>query len=64
MSLADKVWKNKRVADLEDLVVAELARAAGRSTWEQFMKLDGILTGIGDGADARLAYQMSYPVLA
>ncbi len=62
VSLADKIWKNKRVSGLEDLVVAELAHASGRAAWEEFMNLDEILTRIGDGAEERLAYQMSYPV--
>jgi hypothetical protein len=62
VSLADKVWKNKRVPDLEDLVVARLAQAGGRPVWEEFMALDDLLARIGDGADQRLAYQMSYPV--
>jgi hypothetical protein len=62
VSLADKIWKNKRVADLEDLVVVQLFGASGRTPWEEFMNLDQILTGIGDGADARLAYQMSHPI--
>ncbi len=62
VSLADKIWKNKRVADLEDLVVAALARAGGRTVWEEFMSLDEALTRIGDAAEERLAYQMSHPV--
>lgn len=62
VSLADKVWKNKRVAALEDLVVARLAGASGREVWEEFMALDELLTRIGDGADRRLAFQASFPV--
>lgn len=62
VSLADKVWKNKRVTELEDLVVALLAGADGRAAWEWFMELDEVLTEIGDGADRRLAYQMSHPL--
>ncbi|MFE9500171.1 HD domain-containing protein [Streptomyces collinus] len=62
VSLADKVWKNKRVSELEDLVVARLAGADGRAAWEWFMELDEVLTEIGDGADRRLAYQMSHPL--
>ncbi|MFG2867085.1 HD domain-containing protein [Streptomyces sp. NPDC048338] len=64
VSLADKIWKNKRVAELEDLVVDALSRAGGRARWEEFMALDETLTRIGDGAGERLAYQMSYPVAA
>ncbi|WP_418960729.1 HD domain-containing protein [Streptomyces tritici] len=62
VSLADKVWKNKRVAELEDRVVAELAGAAGLPAWEAFLRLDEVLTRIGDGAEERLAYQAAHPV--
>lgn len=62
VSLADKVWKNKRVPGLEDLVVAELARAGGRPVWEEFLALDTFLTGVGEDADRRLAWQAAHPV--
>jgi hypothetical protein len=62
VSLADKVWKNKRVPALEDLFVARLVAAGGRAAWEEFLELDELLTRIGEGADARLAFQASYPV--
>ena len=63
VSVADKIWKNKRVPDLEDLVVTRLAEASGRTPWEEFLALDDILTSIGNGADQRLAFQASYPPL-
>ncbi|MET8978363.1 HD domain-containing protein [Streptomyces sp. NPDC004539] len=62
VSLADKIWKNKRVPDLEDLVVAELSRACGRPLWQVFMELDETLTRIGEDADRRLAWQAAHPV--
>ncbi|WP_406005396.1 HD domain-containing protein [Streptomyces sp. NBC_00637] len=62
VSLADKVWKNKRVTDLEDLVVAELSRAGGRPVWQEFLDLDEFLTEVGEGADLRLAWQAAFPV--
>ncbi|WP_030160928.1 HD domain-containing protein [Streptomyces sp. NRRL S-244] len=62
VSLADKIWKNKRVPDLEDLVVARLAAATGRAAWEEFIALDEVLARIGDGADGRLAFQASFPI--
>lgn len=61
VSVADKVWKNKRVPDLEDLVVARLAESSGRTSWEEFLALDDILTLIGNRADQRLAFQARYP---
>ncbi|MET9099019.1 HD domain-containing protein [Streptomyces antibioticus] len=62
VSLADKVWKNKRVPGLEDLVVAELARVGGRPVWEEFLALDAFLTDVGEDADRRLAWQAGHPV--
>lgn len=63
ISVADKVWKNKRVPDLEDLVVSRLAEASGRSAWEEFLAFDDLLTSIGEDADGRLAFQAAYPVV-
>ena len=61
VSVADKVWKNKRVPDLEDLLIPRLAEASGRTAWEEFLALDDILASIGNGADQRLAFQARYP---
>ncbi|WP_313888368.1 HD domain-containing protein [Lentzea alba] len=62
VSLADKVWKAKRVQDLEELVTARLAAASDQEPWEVFLALDDELDRIASGADARLAYQSSHPV--
>jgi hypothetical protein len=61
VSVADKVWKNKRVPDLEGRLVASLAHASGRDAWQEFADLDTLLEAIGDGADDRLAFQASFP---
>lgn len=62
VSLADKVWKNKRVSELEDLVIGRLAGASGRPVWEEFLALDDLLVSLGAGADRRLAFQAVHPV--
>ncbi|WP_431904509.1 HD domain-containing protein [Nonomuraea sp. bgisy101] len=62
VSLADKIWKNKRVPDLEDLIVARLSEATGRAAWEEFIALDEVLSRIGDRTDERLAFQASFPI--
>ncbi|MFE9764665.1 HD domain-containing protein [Streptomyces sp. NPDC005808] len=62
VSVADKVWKNKRVPELEDLVVGRLSEASGRTRWEEFLALDDLLGAVGEGADRRLAFQAAYPV--
>lgn len=61
VSLADKVWKGKRVADLEQLVVDRLAPAGGQEPWEALLALDDVLDRIAAGADGRLAFQGSFP---
>jgi hypothetical protein len=43
VSVSDKVWKGKRVDDLEQLLIDVLASATGRSKWETFMELDDVL---------------------
>jgi len=62
VSLADKIWKEKRVTDLEDLFVNRLAAANGRNSWEEFLAVDDLFTSIGQEADQRLAFQASYRV--
>ncbi|WP_042440515.1 HD domain-containing protein [Streptacidiphilus albus] len=62
VSTADKVWKNKRVPELENLLVARLSAASGQPAWEVFLALDEALERIGDGATHRLAFQSAYPV--
>lgn len=64
VSTADKIWKSKRVPELEDLVISRLAQATGRQHWEEFLALDELLGHIGNGADHRLAFQASFPVQA
>lgn len=62
VSLADKVWKARRVPDLEQLVTERLAAVAGQEPWEVFLALDDELDRIASSADARLAFQASHPV--
>jgi hypothetical protein len=62
VSLADKIWKGKRVADLEDLVITQLAASCGVERWQAFADLDDILDHLAADAGERLAYQASFPV--
>jgi hypothetical protein len=62
VTLADKVWKAKRVPDLEELVVDRLAAATRVERWEAFLSLDDILDRLATDADRRLAYQAGYPI--
>jgi hypothetical protein len=62
VSLADKVWKGKRVPELEQLIVDHLAAASRQEPWEVFMALDDILGELAEGADQRLAFQAQHPI--
>jgi hypothetical protein len=62
VSLADKVWKAKRVPDLEQLLVDRFATASGEPGWLAYMALDGELDRIAARADHRLAIQSSHPI--
>ncbi|MEU4744378.1 phosphohydrolase [Actinosynnema sp. NPDC023658] len=62
VSPADKVWKGKRVPDLEQLVVNHLAEPDARLHWQVFMALDDELDRIAQDAPRRLAFQSSHPV--
>ncbi|MGW7541578.1 HD domain-containing protein [Streptomyces sp. NPDC054770] len=64
VSTADKVWKDKRVAGLEDRLVTALSGATGREPWEEYLALDDLLTRIGADAAPRLAFQSAFPVRA
>lgn len=64
VSLADNVWKAKRVAGLEDRVVAQLTATTGEAAWQGFMDLDDVLTQIAGRADDRLAFQARYSITA
>jgi hypothetical protein len=59
VSLADKVWKAARVEDLEQHVATYL----GGAPWQAFMELDDLLQELAAGADERLAFQASYPIV-
>ena len=62
VSLADKIWKGKRVPELENLLVTRLAEASGQEPWQEFVALDELLERISADAGSRLAFQASFPV--
>jgi HD superfamily phosphodiesterase len=62
VSLADKVWKAKRVADLEDQIVKRICATSGERPWQAFLALDDVSARIVRDADARLAFQARHPI--
>ncbi|WP_432976371.1 HD domain-containing protein [Dactylosporangium sp. CA-233914] len=62
VTLADKVWKGRREAGLEEKVAQVVAGALGEPVWAVYMRLDDELTRLADGADERLAFQNRFPI--
>ncbi|PYC87433.1 phosphohydrolase [Streptomyces tateyamensis] len=62
VSMADKVWKGRRVADLEDLLLDRLTGRTGGERWTEYLALDDLLSRIGEAADRRLAFQAAFPL--
>lgn len=65
VAVADKVWKGKRVRDLEDRLVERIAVDARQERWETFLALAlaQLLTGLADRSEARLTFQNDYAVI-
>ncbi len=59
--LADKVWKGKRLDDIEHRIVTHVSEAAGIPEWEVFQRFDDEMQRIASLADQRLAWQGSFP---
>lgn len=55
VALADKLWKGKRVAKLEQRVLASLSLSTGEPPWRAFMCLDPVFESVADLAGQRLA---------
>lgn len=54
VALADKLWKGKREAGLELLIVDEIASKLGISRWDVFANMDSVFEAIAAGATERL----------
>jgi hypothetical protein len=62
VALADKCWKGKRDNELEAAIVTLIAKELNVEAWVCYSALDEILQEIASKADARLAWQMNFPV--
>ena len=62
VALADLTWKGVRSATLDNLVIARIVEQTGAKRYEVFMKLDSLLTRIGDDSQARLEWQGQHPL--
>lgn len=55
VAVADKVWKGKRVNELEEAVCRSLAERSGLTFWEVYAQLSPILDELAAGSEGRLA---------
>lgn len=55
VAAADKLWKGKREAELEQLLVTALAASSGTPAWDAFSRADEIFSEIAADGDDRLA---------
>ncbi len=62
VALADNCWKSKRIPELEALVMKKLTNQSHEPEWQCYSVLDEILQDLAAEADARLAWQASFPV--
>jgi hypothetical protein len=54
VALADKLWKGKRVPELEELLIRSLASRTGRPFWELWPVLGELFESVAAGAEDRL----------
>lgn len=54
---SDKIWKGKRIDDLEEALAKAISEAAQVDYWEVYTQLDMILSGLALGADGRIRWQ-------
>lgn len=59
VSLADKIWKGKRIDELEERLSKIISETSNDDYWKVYTKLDLIISDIIIGADKRLLWQNS-----
>lgn len=55
--LADKVWKGKRVQELEEKITTIISELTKTDFWDVFVKLEMILEEVTIGSDDRITWQ-------
>ena len=55
VALADKLWKGRRVTELEERAVRLLATSSGRDFWSLWSEVDPVFERVAACGDARLA---------
>jgi len=60
VALADKLWKGKRVADLEEGAARLVADVSGWDFWSVWSEVDPIFEDVAASADERLTRSVNY----
>ena len=55
--LSDKIWKGKRVNELEEIIVDNISKKTQIEYWKIFTKMDNIISSISQTSEARLYIQ-------
>ncbi len=55
--LSDKIWKGKRILELEELICKRISIISKQNYWSVYVALDSIIERIALGADQRIAWQ-------
>lgn len=58
VALADKLWKGKRVPELEEMIITIVTRSLGKDQWDLFSELDICFEKIAAQGDWRLKRSM------
>lgn len=61
VALADKLWKGKRVIELEQRVIQWLAQVSGEPFWDVFTRMDTLFEQVANGGPARLQRSQEPP---
>ncbi len=61
VALADKLWKGKRVAKLEQRAIAWLAEVSGRDFWDVFTQVDSVFEKVAQAGPTRIARSRQPP---
>lgn len=54
LSLADALWKGKRIHALEEFAIQRLSQLAGAEFWSIFVEVDTLFQAVAERADERL----------
>ena len=55
--MADKLWKGKRIDELEEAFISKISKELSQDFWFIYTKAENIFSKLAEGADKRLLWQ-------